>query len=205
MSFWTHVFGTIKVEPLGYSDHAREFVLRSVLDHIPEVSGSEGSMHVEVAKSQYQDMFSSTDEFGQSLGGSMLGQTSSFFVTVYADLRDRMFAETKGEFDAWLQKLAHCVRVREIMVRVTSDCGDEENYLDATPYYDMFDEPSYIRDGFGRMSDVARCPDWRYDFMPDMSGVGNWCEVLPYLIPGGAEALRELDEIGGHLEDDSEE
>ena len=207
MSYWTHVFGTIKVEPLGYSDHAREFVLKTLLDHMPEVSGSEGPMRIEVAKSQYQTLFSTSDEFGQEAKGrrSFFGQTAAFFITVYGNLRDRMFDQTKGEFDTWLEELARRTRVREIMVRVTSDCGDEQNYLDAAPYYDMFCVPSYKRDDFGRMSDIRRCPDWRYDFMPDFSGVGNWCEAIPYLVPGGAQAMHELDELGGHVEEDDED
>lgn len=205
MSFWTHVFGTVKVEPLGYSEHAREFVLRTVLDHLPPVIGSEGDMRVDVVPDDDKTFWSSSDEFGQSRRPGpgrrrMAGQSVAYFLVLHGNLRDRMFPQTKQDLDAWLGTLARRVRVREIMVRVTSDMGDCVTYEDALPYYEMFEEPSYQRDGFETMTATRRCPDWRYDFMPDLEGVGNWCEVLPYLVPGGAEALRELDEIGGHLE-----
>ena len=199
MSFWTQVFGTVEVKPLGYSEHAREFVLKTVLDYLPPVTGSEGPMRINAIMSEYKTSYSSTDDFGQDRDSRHLrGQATAFLVTVYGSLRDRMFEQTKGEFDAWLETLARRVLVTDVMVRVSSDCGDVAKYEDASPYREMFEEPSYQRDGFGSMSDVQRCPNWRYDFMPDLDGVGNWCETLPYLVPGGAEALQELDEIGGH-------
>lgn len=210
MSFWTHVFGTVKVEPLGYSEHAREFVLKTVLDHLPAVTGSEGDMHVDVVPDCQKVSWSSSDEFGQEVweGGHrrMLGQSVAYFLVLHGDFRDRVFAQTKDEFDAWMETLAKRVRIRELMVRLTADTGDVTTYEDALFYDGMFEEPSYQREEFETMTAIHRCPNWRYDFMPDMEGVGNWCEMLPYLVPGGADALMELDEIGGHaFEDDDEE
>ena len=202
MSFWTHVFGTVKVEPLGYSEHAREFVLKTVLDHLPPVTGIEGNMHVDIVPDCQQVSWSSSDEFGQgNVHRHLFGQSVAYFLVLHGDFRDRMFDQTKPEFDAWLETLAKRVQVRELMVRLVSDTDDMVTYMDAVPYYDMFEKPSYQRDGFETMTAIHRCPDWRYSFMPDMEGIGNWCELTAYLVPSGAEALRELDEIGGHLED----
>lgn len=209
MSFWTHAFGTIKVEPLGYSEHAREFVLKTVLDHLPPVTGSEGDMRVDIVPDNQKMFWSSSDEFGQEHiedgRRRMFGQSVAYFLVIHGDFRDRMFERTQLEFDAWLDTLARRVHVKEIMVRLTADTGDVATYEDASPYYDLLDEPSYQRDGFETMTAIHRCPDWRYDFVPDFAGVGNWCEMLPYLVPGGAEALRELDGIGGHLDWEDEE
>lgn len=206
MSYWTNIFGTIYVEPLGYSEHAREFVLRTVLDHLPQVAGSEGDLGVSVAADPRRRVWTSSDEFGQELTGSdgrsLRGESVGYFLTVHASLRDRMLAQTVSDFDAWLGTLAQRVRVKQIMVRVSDDMGGERDYLDAAPYADMFREPSYARDDFKAMRDVRRCPNWRYDFMPDLSDVGNWCETLPYLVPGGAETMLELDELGGCIPDD---
>lgn len=209
MSFWTHVFGTIYVEPIGYSEHARDFVLHTVLDHLPPVTGSERDMYVDVVKDPRIRSSSSSDEFGQEVREDgrreMFHQSVGYFLVLHGSLRDRMFDKTVSEFDEWLETLARRVEVSEVMVRVASDMGDERQYLDAEPYRDMFEEPSYMRDGFETMTAVRRCPDWRYDFMPDLSGIGNWCETLPYLVPGGAEMMRELDAIGGQIPNDEDD
>lgn len=203
MSFWTHVFGTIYVEPIGYSEHARDFVLHTVLDHLPPVTGSERDVYVDVIKDPLIRFSSSSDEFGQEPREDgrheMFDQSVGYFLVLHGSLRDRMFDKTVSEFDEWLKTLARRVRIKEILVRVSDDMEQSRQYADAGEYYDMFEEPSYEREGFATMTAIRRCPNWRYDFMPDLSGVGNWCETLPYLVPGGAEMMRELDEIGGQI------
>lgn len=197
MSMWTHVFGTIKVEPLGHGEHAREFVLREVLDHLPPVTGSEGPMGAEVVRDPTRVSWSSADEFGQHVDGPMRGQSTAFFLVLHGDLRDRAFAETEAELDKWLETLARRVHVRAIAVRLDGEDG-ARSYDDATPYYDMLCWPSTMRDGFETTSAIRRCPDWREGFMPDMEEGGNWSEMLVYLLPSGPELLAESDERGGH-------
>mgnify|MGYP007038472573 CR=1 FL=1 len=42
MSCWTEIRGTIKVEPFGRTQEEMEFILKTVLNHLPLVRGSEG-------------------------------------------------------------------------------------------------------------------------------------------------------------------
>ena len=46
MSYWTKVNGNIVVEPMGDTQAEIRYVLDSVLEHLPIVSGSEGCMDV---------------------------------------------------------------------------------------------------------------------------------------------------------------
>ena len=48
MSSWTYVHGTIVVSPLGRTQHEKRYILETVLDHLPVVTGSERDMEVYV-------------------------------------------------------------------------------------------------------------------------------------------------------------
>lgn len=44
MSHWTYVSGLIRVSPTGRTQPEKRYVLETVLEHLPAVSGSEGYM-----------------------------------------------------------------------------------------------------------------------------------------------------------------
>ena len=46
MSHWAYIRGTITVEPLGRTQPEKRYILDTVLDHLPRVSGSEEDMNV---------------------------------------------------------------------------------------------------------------------------------------------------------------
>ena len=46
MSSWTYVRGMVSVDPIGESTTEKEFVVHTVLDHLPPVTGSEKNMCV---------------------------------------------------------------------------------------------------------------------------------------------------------------
>ena len=41
MSWWTYVHGTIVVSPMGRTQAEKRYILDTVLEHLPVVSGSE--------------------------------------------------------------------------------------------------------------------------------------------------------------------
>lgn len=203
MSAWTHVFGIVRVSPAGFGMHAREFVLREVLDHLPPVTGSEGPMRATVVAPDpnHFDMAGSMDEFGQHLP-RMRRESTRYVVVLEGDLRDRELAQTEKEMREWLLALARRIRVGDLMVRVVGDWEGETRMFDAAMLPELrnaFVEPSSRRDGFLMGMGFERCPDWRYSFMPDPEGdgTGNWTETLPYLVPGGASLLHSLDVLAG--------
>lgn len=66
MSRWTYVHGTITVRPMGRTQAEKRYILETVLDHLPVVTGSEGDMDVYIVQPKGYESSSSCDEFGNS-------------------------------------------------------------------------------------------------------------------------------------------
>lgn len=52
MSSWTYVHGTIVASPPGRTQHEKRYILETVLDHLPVVTGSERDMEVYVIQKE---------------------------------------------------------------------------------------------------------------------------------------------------------
>lgn len=46
MSYWTYINGTITVCPMGRTQPEKRYILETVLNHLPRVTGSEGDIDV---------------------------------------------------------------------------------------------------------------------------------------------------------------
>ena len=96
MSSWTHVKGMVEVEPLGYTQAEKRYILETVLNHLPHVSGSENDMKIYIIQKDGYNCSSSCDEFmqhsnkGNGTYGSFETQCT-YFLLVDGDLRDRAF------------------------------------------------------------------------------------------------------------------
>lgn len=64
MSIWTSIHGTIEVSPVGRTQAEKRYVLDTVLEHLPVVTGSEKDMRVYVIQPDGFDRSSNVDEFG---------------------------------------------------------------------------------------------------------------------------------------------
>lgn len=171
MSFWTHITGTITVSPLGRTQAEKRYILDTVLGHLPNVTGSEKDMYIDVIQKADHDLYCGFDEFGQftdnlrdrygdrDLRGGMRIQTE-YILVVYGDFRDRHFEQTYREFQKWLCRLAKRVEVENVLVQVsgyekTTVITNENNV-----YTDMWELPSW-----------SICNDSPYS-------EPNWCEYL---------------------------
>lgn len=65
MSYWTSVNGTVTVMPMGRTQAEKRYILDTVLEHLPLVTGSEGDMNIYVIQKRGYNSSSSCDEFGQ--------------------------------------------------------------------------------------------------------------------------------------------
>lgn len=165
MSYWTHILGVIKVCPMGRTQHEKTYILNTVLDHLPVVSGSERDMDVIVNVDPYNNSSCSHDEFmmmtnnlrdrygDRSRSRGWLRTSDDYYLTIVADLRDRMFAETFREFQKWLCRLAKRVDVIEINVTIEADDRREPYFIHElkwnNPYSEMFEEPSWVKKSEG--------------------------------------------------------
>ena len=175
MSWWTHINGTVLVSPMGRSQPEMRYILDTVLEHLPRVTGSEGDMEVYVTQREGHDSSCSHDEFGmktnnltdwygnKSLQGWHRTQ-SQYIITVWANLRDRHFEETKREFMNWLCRLAKRVSVDDVLVSIQGDCDREWLIRDHGERFDkMFEWPSWSK---------IRDKKFNGDTEP------NWCEFM---------------------------
>ena len=168
MSQWSYVRGTITVEPMGRTQPEKRYILDTVLDHLPRVTGSEGDMNVYVIQKAGHNSSSSCDEFGMNTNNLVtkygtksprgwLETQTHYILAVDGSLRDRTFAETKKEFLKWLCRLAKRVGVQEVLVTVES-----------------YDGEMLIRDD-EKFRKMEEWPSWSK--MND-DGEPAWCEYL---------------------------
>ena len=65
MSYWTYLTGTVTVRPMGRTQAEKRYILDTVLEHLPLVTGSERDMNVYVIQKNGDSSSSSCDEFGE--------------------------------------------------------------------------------------------------------------------------------------------
>ena len=154
MSMWTYVSGTIQVHVEGRTQPEIEYVLKTVLEHLPKVTGSEEDMKVYINRRDGYSMSSHWDEFGHrsNLGTGYYGSfeiQNIYFLTVDGTLRDRTFEETLKEFSKWLTRLSRRIWVRDVLVEVS---GDSQTYL-FTNHNDCYSDLCDVNDELGSWTD----------------------------------------------------
>ena len=163
MSYWTYVSGMVVVRPMGRTQAEKKYILETVLDHLPYVTGSERIMDVYIIQKNGHNESSSHTEFGM-WGGYRNWKTlsteiqSEYILVVDGKLRDRLFDQTFREIQKWLCRLAKRVLVEDVMVEVKA-----------------YGEVSLIRNTNDVYTKMFEDPTWRND---DGYSEPNWCEYL---------------------------
>lgn len=142
MSYWTYVTGVITVEPMGRTQPEKRYILETVLEHLPKVTGSERDMHINVIQNYGHDESGNRNEFGEWVHGGSYETQCKYMIVLEASLRDRMFDETLRELNKWLNRLAKRVYVNDILVKLR---GQEKELIisDPEPYKQMEEGPSW--------------------------------------------------------------
>ena len=155
MSWWTYINGTITVRPMGRTQAEKRYVLDTVLEHLPLVTGSEKDMNIYVIQKNGYNSSRSCDEFGYSTNNltdaygdknrnrGWLRTQDEYILVVNGSFRDRMFNQTLQEFNKWICRLAKRISVEDVLVELK---GYEENILirnDKDVYGKMFEYPSW--------------------------------------------------------------
>ena len=158
MSYWTHITGTITVRPMGRTQAEKRYILETVLEHLPLVTGSERDMNVHIVQKAGTNCSSSCDEFGMVTNNlkdyygsrsrrGWLETQDEYILVVEGDFRDRLFDDTYREFIKWLCRLAKRVDVCNVLVNI--DSSDKGNYVVCendryhSAYAEMFESPSW--------------------------------------------------------------
>lgn len=154
MSWWTYVHGTIVVSPTGRTQAEKRYVLDTVLDHLPQVTGSERDMNVYVIQKNGYNSSSSCDEFGEMTNNltdhygqktrkrGWLRMQDEYILVIDGSLRDREFDETFREFQKWLIRLAKRVMIETVLVKI-NDCSKQTLIQDNHEYYcNLYEYPA---------------------------------------------------------------
>lgn len=150
MSIWSYISGVIEVEPFGRTQAEKTYILNTVLDHLPVVTGSEDDMNVYVIQKNGTNCSSSCDEFGCSTNNLVncygskdrkygwLETQSEYLLIVDASLRDRYYEETFKSFNKWLNRLAKRISVNKVLVSIR-DYSHEYLINDNSNYGEMYE------------------------------------------------------------------
>lgn len=158
MSNWTYVNGTIEVSTLGRTQEEIEYILKTVLRHLPKVTGSEKDMNTYIIKKEGCNFSSNCDEFERT---NHLKIQENYIIVVNGSLRDRTLNETHKEFQKWICRLAKRVLVENVIVEIK-----EGFFSDA--------KSIIISDTLDKYSEMYECPSWSRG----SDGEPNWCEYL---------------------------
>lgn len=69
MSYWTYIRGIIDVKPMGRTQPEKRYILDTILEHLPEVTGSEQNMYAKVIRKDGYNCSISCNEFGEWIPG----------------------------------------------------------------------------------------------------------------------------------------
>lgn len=148
MSAWTYITGVITVDPMGRTQPEKRYILDTILEHLPRVTGSEGDMEVHVVQKAGYNSSSSHTEFGEWIPWKENRTQTRYFVIIEASLRDRYFEETLRELNKWLNRLAKRAGIDDILVKLrgygmTSWQRKELVISNPKPYEQMAEWPSW--------------------------------------------------------------
>lgn len=62
MSMWTYVRGLIELGVPGRTQAEKDYILQTVVDHLPKVTGSEGDVDIHIVRAYGHNMWSNRDE-----------------------------------------------------------------------------------------------------------------------------------------------
>ena len=118
MSNWTSVKGILEIDTPGRTQAECQYVVDTVISHLPKVTGSEHDMDIYVIKCAGTNVSSDYDEFGKYTEDGVSYQ-SRYMIAVDGDLRDRYFEETKEAFMNWLDIFTQRLFTTKCIVKIT--------------------------------------------------------------------------------------
>lgn len=142
MSVWTYVKGVVFVDLLriGEKQHVLDYAIEEVLDSLPKVTGSEGSMTAQAVKLPGYNVSWDWEDKAQT----------RYAIVLNGDLRDRVFEQTFEELVRFMCRLAKRALVVSVNVSLCGDFGKRWDITDRRAYAGMWDENEWLnREVFG--------------------------------------------------------
>lgn len=140
MSNWTYIRGLIELDVPGRTQAEMDYILQTVIDHLPKVTGSEGAMDIHIVRAYGHNSWQNFDEFYNRVED--FKTQSRYFLVLDGSLRDRYYEDTFKELNKFLNRLAKRLIVDSAYVRL-NDIGINYNSYTFTNvnncYGNMFD------------------------------------------------------------------
>lgn len=116
MSSWTYVQGLIELDVPGRTQAEKNYILQTVIDHLPKVTGSEKSMNIYTIQTAGHDSWQNFDEFYNRVED--FRTQSRYFLVLDGNLRDRYYEDTFKELNKFLNRLGKRLMVDSVYVRL---------------------------------------------------------------------------------------
>ena len=116
MSSWTYVQGLIELDVPGRTQAEKNYILQTVIDHLPKVTGSEKSMNIYTIQTDGYDSWQNFDEFYNRVED--FKTQSRYFLVLDGNLRDRHYKDTFKELNKFLNRLGKRLMVDSVYVRL---------------------------------------------------------------------------------------
>lgn len=116
MSNWTYVQGLIELDVPGRTQAEKNYILQTVIDHLPKVTGSERSMNIYTIQTAGYDSWQNFDEFYNRVED--FKTQSRYFLVLDGNLRDRYYEDTFKELNKFLNRLGKRLMVDSVYVRL---------------------------------------------------------------------------------------
>ena len=116
MSMWTYIRGLIELDVPGRTQAEKDYILQTVIDHLPKVTGSERNMEIHTVQAYGHDRWSNRDEL-DNLSLDFKTQ-SRYFLVLDGNLRNRYYEDTFKELNKFLNRLAKRLIVDSAYVRL---------------------------------------------------------------------------------------
>lgn len=145
MSSWTYVQGLIEVSAPGRTQAEKDYILQTVIDHLPKVTGSEYDMNIYTIRAKGHSSWSNHDELDH-LNWDFKTQ-SKYFLVLDGSLRDRHYEDTFKELNKFLNRLSKRIPVDSMHVQVyTYDHSHIHTFTNENDYYGKmfeYEDPWY--------------------------------------------------------------
>lgn len=116
MSMWTYVQGLIELSVPGRTQAEKDYILQTVIDHLPKVTGSEKPMNIYTIQTAGHDSWQNFDEFYNRVED--FRTQSRYFLVLDGSLRDRYYKDTFKELNKFLNRLGKRLTVDSVYVRL---------------------------------------------------------------------------------------
>ena len=209
MSYWTYINGTITVHPMGRTQPEKRYILETVLNHLPRVTGSEGDMNTYIIQKDGHNSSCSCDEFGQVTNNltdwdgnksrnGWLQTQDEYIIVVNAALRDREFEQTYREFMKWFVRLCKRVGCEDVLVEIKgydkSTVIKDRNiqrkkYSYKSVFNELFEDPSWCR----KKKDEYNEPNWCEYLMWNRAKKSDYPMMLAYKYFADEENDKEVE------------